>query len=125
MSNRDTGATLSYHEATKHSERTTRESRHFLDFDNQPPPFKLYRDLEAIPLPRFPESPMPALQAIGAPPAPPAAKERIPDLPALARVLYLSAGITKRKRYPGGEILFRAYPNTGALHHIDLYLVAG
>ncbi|MEN8377101.1 MAG: SagB/ThcOx family dehydrogenase, partial [Gemmatimonadota bacterium] len=30
-----------------------------------------------------------------------------------------------RKHYPGGEILFRAYPNTGALHHIDLYLVAG
>ncbi len=89
----------------------------------------LYRELEAIPLPRsFPENPFPALQAIAAPVATAvagAAGERIPDLPTLARVLHLSAGITKRKRYPGGEVSFRAYPNTGALHHIDLYLVAG
>ena len=30
---------------------------------------------------------------------------------------------TLRKRSPGGEISFRAYPNTGALYHIDLYLI--
>jgi SagB-type dehydrogenase family enzyme len=125
MSNRDTAASLAYHEATKHSERSTRASRHYLDFDNQPLPFKIYRDLEALPLPVLRENPMPALDAIGAPPARAAAGERLPDLPTLARVLYLSAGITKRKRYPGGEILFRAYPNTGALHHVDLYLIAG
>jgi len=129
MSNRDTAATLGYHEATKHSEQSTRANRHFLDFENQPLPFKIYRDLQTIPLPRnFPEKDFPALQAIAAPvvaAAPGAAGERIPDLPTLARVLHLSAGITKRKRYPGGEVLFRAYPNTGALHHIDLYLVAG
>jgi SagB-type dehydrogenase family enzyme len=40
-------------------------------------------------------------------------------------VLHLSAGITRIKRFPGGEVLFRAHPNTGALHHVDLYLVAG
>ncbi len=129
MSNRDTAATLDYHEATKHSEQSTRANRHFLDYENQPLPFKIYRDLETIPLPRnFPEKDLPALQAIAAPvaaAAPGAAGERIPDLATLARVLHLSAGITKRKRYPGGEVLFRAYPNTGALHHIDLYLVAG
>jgi SagB-type dehydrogenase family enzyme len=129
MSNRDTTATLEYHEATKHSERSVRASRHFLDFGNQPLAFKIYRDLEAIPLPQsFPRSDVPALEAISLPVAAPAANgddERTPDLAALSRILYLSAGITKRKRYPGGEILFRAYPNTGALHHIDLYLVAG
>ena len=129
MSNRDTAATVEYHEATKHSEQSTRASRHFLDWENKPLPFKIYRDLEAIPLPRsFPANDFPALQAIAAPVAALVARaegERIPDLATLARVLELSAGITKRKRYPGGEILFRAYPNTGALHHIDLYLVAG
>ncbi len=51
MSNRDTPATLEYHEATKHSERSTRASRHFMDWENQPLAFKIYRDLEAIPLP--------------------------------------------------------------------------
>ena len=50
MSNRDTAATLEYHEATKHSERSVRGSRHFLDWGNQPLAFKIYRDLEAIPL---------------------------------------------------------------------------
>jgi SagB-type dehydrogenase family enzyme len=128
MSNRDTAATLEYHEATKHSERSVRASRHFLDFDNQPLAFKIYRDLEAIPLPHnVSGNDLPALEAISPPVAPPGANgndERTPDLASLSRILYLSAGITKRKRHPGGEISFRAYPNTGALHHIDLYLVA-
>jgi SagB-type dehydrogenase family enzyme len=129
MSNRDTAATLEYHEATKHSERSVRTSRHFLDFENQPLAFKIYRDLEAIPLPKsFPGNDLPALEGISLPVAAPAASsddERTPDLTTLSRILYLSAGITKRKQFAGGEISFRAYPNTGALHHIDLYLVAG
>jgi len=128
-SNRDTSATLEYHEATKHSERSLRASRHFLDWENQPLAFKIYRDLEAIPLPqRFPDNELPALEAISPAVDAPAADgdgEQVPDLAALSRILYLSAGITKRKRHPGGETLFRAYPNTGGLHHIDLYLVAG
>jgi SagB-type dehydrogenase family enzyme len=128
MTNRNTAATLEYHEATKHSEWSVRASRHFLDFENQPLAFKIYRDLEAIPLPQsFPANDLPALEAISAPVAAPAANgddERTPDLASLSRILHLSAGITKRKRHPGGETLFRAYPNTGALHHVDLYLVA-
>ncbi len=129
MSNRDTAATLAYHQATRHSEQSLRASRHFLDWSNQPLPFKIYRDLEAIPLPRsVPANPLPALDAISLPVEPAPAQsggERVPDLATLSRVLQLSAGITKRKRHPGGESLFRAYPNTGALYHIDLYLVTG
>ncbi len=129
MSNKTTAATLEYHEATKHSEQSVRASRHFLDFENQPLSFKIYRDLEAIPLPQSsPGNDIPALELISPPVSAPAANgddERTADLATLSRILYLSAGITKRKRHAGGEILFRAYPNTGALHHIDLYVVAG
>ncbi len=129
MSNRTTAATLEYHEATKHSARSVRASTQFLDFENQPLAFKIYLDLKAIPLPQgFPENDLPSLEAISPPVIAPATSgndERIPDLITLSRILYLSAGITKRKRHGGGEILFRAYPNTGALHHIDLYLVVG
>ncbi len=129
MSKRPTAAALEYHEATKHSAQSVRASRHFLDFGNQPLAFKIYRDLEAIALPQsFPANDLPALEVISPPITAPAEKredERTPDLAALSRVLYLSAGITKRKRHAGGEILFRAYPNTGALHHIDLYVVTG
>jgi len=123
LRNREIRAALEYHEATKHSERSLRENRHFLDFSNQPLPFKIYRDLEAIPLPRdLHEREAPALDAIAATGSRHFG-ESIPDLSVLSRVLFLSAGITKRRCYSGGEIFFRAYPNTGALYHVDLYLV--
>jgi SagB-type dehydrogenase family enzyme len=128
MDNRDTRAVLEYHEATKHSESSIRARRHTLDWENQPLPFKVYRDLEPIELVKdFPSRDVPALAAIagGAEPPAPDAAERIPDLATLSRILYLSAGITKRRPHPGGATYFRAYPNTGALYHIDLYLVAG
>src|SRR6266850_2138380 len=128
MGNRDINEILTYHEATKHSPQSVRASRYTLDWENQPLPFKIYRDLDPIFLPRdFPESAIPALTAIGSGPSANSGSgdTRSPDLPALARVLQLSAGITKRKRHPGGEIYLRAYANTGALHHVDLYLVTG
>jgi len=112
---------LAYHEATKHSERSVSYT-HVLDWANQPIPFKIPRGVERIPLPAFPTREVPALVAIAEPT--PLRDEPL-DLAALARVLQLAAGITKRKRHPGGEILLRAYANTGALHHVDLYVVAG
>lgn len=128
MGNRDEKAILEYHEATKHSDWSIRSNRHTLDWGNRPLPFKIYRDLEPLPLvPDFPARDVPALTAItwGVEPGAADGAERIPDLGALSRVLYLSAGITKRRRHPGGETCFRAYPNTGALYHVDLYLVTG
>jgi len=128
MDNRDTAAILEYHEATKHSQSSLRSSRHTLDWPNQPLPFKIYRDLEPIALVRdFAAREVPALTAIASAAGPPApdAVERIPDLTTLSRVLFLSAGITKRRPHPGGATYFRAYPNTGALYHVDLYLVIG
>jgi SagB-type dehydrogenase family enzyme len=67
---------------------------------------------------------MPSLRAISAGDA---RRDRqvIPTRQALAEILFLSAGVTRRRKYPGGEILFRAAACTGALYHIDLYLVCG
>ncbi|HME71299.1 MAG TPA: hypothetical protein VKM54_15720 [Myxococcota bacterium] len=65
MRNQEIRAALEYHEATKHSERSLRGSRHVLDFSNQPLLFKIYRDLDAIPLAwDLPERETPALEAI-------------------------------------------------------------
>jgi SagB-type dehydrogenase family enzyme len=51
---------------------------------------------------------------------------QIPDLATLARLLYFSAGITKRINIPHwGETLFRAAACTGALYHIELYAICG
>ena len=122
--NRDLKATWNYHDGTKHSYESIRRNRHFLDWDNQPLPFKIYSNLEPIPLPRqLSSSGRKALETIAASSA--GAAAALPDLQRLAELLYLAAGITKRRPYPGGEILFRAAACTGALYHIDLYVVAG
>ena len=114
-----------YHDQTKHSQRSVRSSSHYLDWSNQPMAFKIYSGLEPIPLPRhWKETEVAALSAISKHAAE-AEAEAVPDLAALAQLLYFSAGITKRKSYPGGEILFRAASCTGALYEVDLYIVCG
>src|SRR3989449_5110241 len=121
--NRDIARTWIYHNATKHSEWSLRASPHYLDWSNQPMPLKIYTTIEAIPLPRDAEQTgIAALSAIAASSAA-TDIERIPRLEDLARVLYFSAGITKRKIYTGGEIYFRAASCTGALYEFELYLV--
>ncbi len=128
--NQDTEAALNYHESTKHSEQSLRANVHFLDGENKPLPFKIYRGVESVPLVRDPKvldnSTPTTLEAISMPVGEVSnedAGENIPDLATLSQVLFLAAGITKQQRYPGGEVYFRAYSNTGALYHIDLYLV--
>ncbi len=125
MKNRETEAAWAYHDGTKHSYQSVRTNPHYLDWENQPIPFKIYSKLDSIPLRRhLSSSGMPALTAIGGAVA--ADKESVARTSqTLAEILFLSAGVTKRRSYPGGEILFRAAACTGALYHIDLYLACG
>jgi SagB-type dehydrogenase family enzyme len=122
--NHETAAGWAYHDATKHSYRSVRDSVHFLDWPNKPLPFKIYTTLDRIELPReLPPLDMPALEAISRQAE--TAGEASPDLKDLAQALYYSAGVTKIKQLPGGEIMFRAAACTGALYEIELYLVCG
>src|SRR5208282_1193160 len=123
MTNRDLDAAWTYHNATKHSYWSVRHDSHSLDWPNQPLPFKIYPALAPLPLPReFPQAAMPALSAIANTENNSAAAV-LPDLPRLAALLYFSAGITKRRTYPGREIFYRAAACTGALYEMELYLV--
>jgi SagB-type dehydrogenase family enzyme len=126
MTTRDTKAAREYHERTKHTVERLRANRHFLDWEIQPLPFKIYPALPPIPLPRdWAASAVPALAAIAAPPMAPTVP-RVPTLRELGRVLHFSAGVTRAKSYPGGQHMhFRAAACTGALYHIDLYVVCG
>ncbi len=122
--NRDAEVARKYHNATKHSYASVRNNQHFLDFNNQPIPFKIYPTLQPSPLPaEVRQTGVAALSAISeiVPPQTAAA----PDLEAIAQLLYLSAGITRHRKYPGGEIYFRAAACTGALYEVELYLVCG
>jgi len=125
MKNRETDAAWTYHNGTKHSYQSVRTNAHYLDWENQPLPFKIYPELEPIPLTQqLSSSGTPALTAIAAS-APNAIEEISPTRQTLAEICFLAAGVTKRRSYPGGEMLFRAAACTGALYHIDLYLVCG
>jgi SagB-type dehydrogenase family enzyme len=125
VKNRDLMAAWNYHDGTKHSYWSVRSSSHYLDWANRPLPFKIYPTIEAIALPRdVPQTGVAALAAISAR-VPIAGSGAVPDLRDLARILFFSAGITKQRKYPGGEIYFRAAACTGALYEIELYVVTG
>jgi SagB-type dehydrogenase family enzyme len=113
-----------YHHATKHSFESVRSSAHFLDWANQPSPFKIYPAQQLLPLPgEWRQTGVAALSAIAA--TVPDNTNRVPDLEDVARLLYLSAGITRKRSHPGGEIYFRAAACTGALYELELYIVCG
>src|ERR1700690_150724 len=125
MNNRDMQATWKYHDGTKHSYLSIRNNPHFLDWANRPQPFKIYPNIEPLPLSRdVPQTGVAALSAISEP-VPSSGADSVPDLHDLARILYFSAGVTKQRKYPGGEIYFRAAACTGALYEIELYVVTG
>src|ERR1700674_3997181 len=122
--NRNLQAAWTYHDGTKHSYTSIRTNPHFMDWSNQPLPFKIYPTLEPLRLPNeVRQTGVAALSAIAE--SVPAHTNASPDLEAVAQLLYLSAGITRKRKYPGGELFFRAAACTGALYEVELYLVCG
>ncbi|HET6754745.1 MAG TPA: SagB/ThcOx family dehydrogenase, partial [Jiangellaceae bacterium] len=124
MAQNDREMTRLFHDATQHTVESVRASGHFLDFANMPLPLKHYPDLEPIPLPvDLPERNAPAVEVLSgrvdAAPGP-------WGLPELARVLFFSAGVTRRARLVGGRPIFlRAAASAGALYPIEVYVVSG
>ena len=145
--NKETRYALDYHEATKHSEASLLTSRHYLDFDNKPIPFKIYLETPSISLPTsFPTPQVNALSCIsgitnkglnddsealtsqlGTEPTTKSTDviNNIPyvDFSSLAEVLFFSAGITREIKYSYGKYYMRAASATGALYPIELYVV--
>ncbi len=118
----DRATILAYHEATKHSPASVRARGHYLDWDNRPLSFKVYTDLERIPLPEdIPSLDVAALAAIGVTSVP--GPTPGPDVPALARLLVLGAGVHHTKTFGDGEVLsFRNYASAGALYPVEVYV---
>jgi len=145
--NKETRYALDYHEATKHSEASLLTSRHYLDFDNKPLPFKIYIETPSISLPTsFPTPQVNALSCISgitnkglndesevltsalgtkATTKSTDAIKNIPyvDVSSLAEILFFSAGITREIKYSYGKYYMRAASATGALYPIELYVV--
>jgi SagB-type dehydrogenase family enzyme len=95
------------------------------DFDRWPQPAAVYPpDLPTTPLPReLPASTVAATEVLAGRPASDGGASL--DLPALARLLYLSAGVVRVLDRPGRpRMLFRAAGSAGARFPLDVYLVA-
>ena len=123
--NRDIDAAQRYHDLTKHSYWSVRSSPHYLDWANKPAPFKIYPNLQPIPLPRsLVQTLAPALEVVAARGLPFEGEKKV-DIARLAGILYYSGGVTKHKTYPGGELYFRAAACAGALYPTEVYIVCG
>jgi SagB-type dehydrogenase family enzyme len=96
-----------FHEATKHSFASIRRRGHFLDWDNQPHPFKVYDGLPKVPLGE--DAPAPGSL----------------DLTTVAWLLRHGAGVVRTRTRPDQAIHFRTYASAGALYPVEVYVVAG
>jgi SagB-type dehydrogenase family enzyme len=138
---------LDYHEATNHSEASLMTSRHYLDFDNKPIPFKIYLELPSISLPiNFLTPEMNAITCISGILSQRSSEDMkgltrttttmmdttntvttssTPNfsIESLAEILFFSAGITRELMYPYGKYYMRAASATGALYPIELYVI--
>jgi SagB-type dehydrogenase family enzyme len=125
MKNRDLQAAWHYHNGTNHPNGFLMDPWHRFDSRSQPMLLKKYVDGETVSLPTVKDSI--GISALGA------ISENFSDkggsggldIDILAKILHYSAGITKHIRYPWGVMSFRAAACTGALYHIELYLVCG
>ena len=131
--NKDISYATNYHEATNHSEISLMASRHYLEWNNRPMPFKVYTDnLPTYSLPTdFPVPTMDALASISHRHYNHNSGIRIDSnmfynnitLKDIAEILFFSAGITREMRHNYGTYYTRAASATGALYPIELYIV--
>jgi len=125
MIDRSDSATLMYHNDTKHSFHSVHSNSHYLDFSNQPMPFKVYPEIEPIALPPEPtraiKSDLKSIFSLGEEEG----GQKPLSLEILARLFFLTSGITKSIEVGGRSHYFRAAACTGALYHIELYLICG
>ena len=121
MTNWQPEVARSFHEATKHAPGAVWRARP-VSAGLIPRSYKLYADIPPLPLPSPQPSGAPAFDCLGTvrPPS-----DRALSAEVLAGVLHYSAGIVRRTRIRGREIEFRAASCTGALYHLELYVVCG
>ena len=111
--NKETHRLFAYHQATKHTFQSVHTTAHYLDWDNQPDPFRTYEGAPVIllpPEPGFPNIGTFAAMTLLAAGASVASDNEIEDHnPAprdkiwLSQLLWHSMAISARKRVPNSD----------------------
>lgn len=133
--NHETQRLFAYHQATKHTYQSVRASAHFLDWRNQPNPFRTYDGAQLVALPGDPDFPdMGTFVAMGAldeaattaEKSDPAERPAVAlDATCLSRLLWHSMAVSAWKKIPGSGSRYslRVNPSSGNLHPTETYLV--
>lgn len=132
--NEETERLFTYHHVTKHSYHSVRTTAHFLDWHNQPDPFRTYEGAPLITLaaePGFPPAGTFATMAALAEGARTAQGRKSEyhqqvqlDVTWLSRLLWHSMAISAWKKVPGtgDRYSLRVNPSSGNLHPTETYL---
>jgi SagB-type dehydrogenase family enzyme len=132
--NEETERLFAYHQATKHSYHSVRANAHYLDWSNQPDPFRTYEGAPVTvlaPEPGFPDAG--AFDAMGTLGGRPRIASEIDfdasnpiqlDAIWLSRLLWHSMAVSARKKIPstGSRYSLRVNPSSGNLHPTETYL---
>ena len=132
--NEETERLFAYHQATKHSYHSVRENAHYLDWSNQPDPFRTYEGAPVTmlaPEPGFPDAgTFGAMGALGGRPRTPGEIDFDDSNPIqldavwLSRLLWHSMAVSAWKKIPstGSRYSLRVNPSSGNLHPTETYL---
>jgi len=132
--NKDTERLFAYHQATKHTYHSVRTNARYLDWHNQPDPFRTFEGAPNIHLPPEPGFPntgtfaaMAALAEKIKLPTGDASERREtfqPDLTWLSRLLWHSMAVSAWKKIPGtgARYSLRVNPSSGNLHPTETYV---
>lgn len=113
---------FAYHEATKHHYHRSARSPGFMDWANQPNPFRRFEGapLTLLPFPGADDSPpYEGLYRPGSVPARPL------DAESLSAFLLYALGLSAWKSFQGSRWELRCNPSSGNLHPTEGYLVTG
>lgn len=132
--NEETELLFAYHQATKHTYYSVRANAHYLDWSNQPDPFRTYEGAPISELPSEPGFPnIGTFSAMGALAGPAqiagendsVGRDPFPlDAIWLSRLLWHSMAISAWKQVPrsGNRYSLRVNPSSGNLHPTETYL---
>ncbi len=111
----------SYHEASKHAPGRYAPGPGYLNWENQPEPFRWFHGAKVHDLPLRQSLPDPLFEAMGQVGG--IASQPL-TLEALSRLLMYSLGLAAWKEYEGVRWSLRCHPSSGNLHPIEGYVIS-